>query len=66
MVADRVANIGSRGIRRRRRTGWISLAVTGVVIAALVALEPPRIYRLILGIPIGIAALNFLQAREKT
>jgi len=65
-VAERIANIGSRGVRRRRGTGWISLAVAGVVIAALIALDAPRLYRLILGIPIGIAALNLLQAREKT
>jgi hypothetical protein len=66
LVAERIANIGSRGVRRRRRTGWISLAVAGVIIAALIALDAPRLYRLILGIPIGIAALNLLQAREKT
>jgi hypothetical protein len=66
LVAERIANIGSRGVRRRRRTGWISLAVAGVIIAALIALDAPRMYRLILGIPIGIAALNLLQAREKT
>jgi uncharacterized membrane protein HdeD (DUF308 family) len=66
LVAERIANIGSRGVRRRRRTGWISLAVAGVIIAALIALHAPRMYRLILGIPIGIAALNLLQAREKT
>ena len=65
-MAERIANIGSRGVRRRRRTGWISLAVAGVIIAALIALDAPRLYRLILGIPIGIAALNLLQAREKT
>jgi len=65
-VADRVENIGSRGARHRRRNGWISLAVAGVVIVALVVMQPPRFYRLILGIPIGLAALNFIEARDKT
>jgi hypothetical protein len=37
-----------------------------VVIAALVVMQPPRFYRLILGIPIGLAALNFIEARDKT
>lgn len=66
MVADRVTNIGSRGARHRARNGWISLVVAGVVIVALVVMHPPRFYRLILGIPIGLAALNLLEAREKT
>jgi len=48
------------------RNGWISLAVGVAVIVALVAMHPPRLYRLILGIPIGLAALNFIEAREKT
>ena len=48
------------------RNGWISLAVAGAVVVALVVMNPPRSYRLILGIPIGIAALNFTEAREKT
>jgi hypothetical protein len=65
-VGGRIANIGSRGARHRMRNGWISLAVAGAVIVALVVMHPPRFYRLILGIPIGLAALNFVEAREKT
>jgi hypothetical protein len=61
-----VQNIGSRGARHRRRNGWISLAGAGVVIAALIVMQPPRYYRLMLGIPIGLAALNFIEARERT
>ena len=48
------------------RNGWISLFVAGAVIVVLVVVPPPRFYRLLLGIPIGLAALNFIEAREKT
>jgi hypothetical protein len=65
-VAERVENIGSRGARHRMRNGWISLFVAGAVIVVLVVVQPPRFYRLLLGIPIGLAALNFIEAREKT
>jgi hypothetical protein len=65
-VADRVENIGGRGARRRARNGWISLAIACAVVIGLAVLQPPRIYRLILGIPTGLAAVNFMQAREKT
>jgi hypothetical protein len=65
-VADRITNIGARGARHRARNGWISLAVAGLVVLALVVMQPPRFYGLILGIPVGLAALNLLEAREKT
>lgn len=65
-MPDRVENIGSRGARHRRRNAWISLAAAAVGIVALIVMHPPRLYRLILGIPIGLAALNFLEARDKT
>ena len=67
VVADeRVTNIGERGANRRRLNGWISLVVGGAVAVALIVLDPPRIYRLLLAVPVGIAALNLLEAREKT
>jgi hypothetical protein len=65
-VADRVENVSTRGAAYRRRNGWISLAVAALVVAALLAMHPPRFYRLLFGIPVGLAALNFLEAREKT
>ena len=65
-MAERVENVSKRGARLRKRSGWISLAVAGGVVLALVALNPPRLYRLLLGIPIALAALNFIEAREKT
>jgi hypothetical protein len=65
-VAERIENVSKRGARFRQRNGWISLVVAAGVVVLLVAVHPPRFYRLILRIPIGLAALNFLEAREKT
>jgi len=37
-----------------------------VLVVALIVSHPPRVYRLLLGIPVGIGVLNLLEAREKT
>jgi hypothetical protein len=63
---DRIENITERGARWRRRNGIACLAVAHVVLVALVATGAPAWYRLVLALPIGIAAASFLQAREKT
>lgn len=65
-MADRIENVSRRGARYRRRNGWISLGVAGVLVVALIVSHPPRVYRLLLGIPVGIGVLNLLEAREKT
>lgn len=65
-MAGHVDNIGERGARIRRRTGWIWTAVTVVAIIALVATRAPRGARLFLAGPVALAAIGFLQAREKT
>jgi hypothetical protein len=64
--ANRVENIGARGAIRRRRSGvfWTVLAVaelTGLLVAGA-----PRWTRLTIAIPAGLAAVGFLQARERT
>jgi hypothetical protein len=61
-----VANIGERGARRRRKGGVIWLVIAVVVCATMFAVDAPRIARLALAIPIGLSALGFLQAHEKT
>jgi len=65
-MAEHVDNIGERGARIRRRTGWVWTAVTVVVVIALVAADASRAARLFVALPVGLAALGFLQAREKT
>jgi hypothetical protein len=65
-MPDRIANIGPRGARRRRRGGIVWLIVAIVALAVLVVRGAPRDARLVLAIPIGLAATGFLQARQKT
>jgi hypothetical protein len=63
---DRVENIGAQGALRRRRSGvvWTTLAVAGLI--ALLVGDAPRWTRLMIAIPAGLAAIGFLQARERT
>jgi threonine/homoserine efflux transporter RhtA len=55
-----------RGAIRRRRSGvvWVALAVAGLI--ALLVTDAPRWTRLMIAIPAGLAAVGFLQARERT
>ena len=61
-----VANIGERGAVRRRRGGYVWAAISVVLLAAALAMHAPHTTLFGLAIPIGLAALGFLQAREKT
>jgi len=64
--SGRVENIVERGARRRQRTGvvWLVIAIVGATL--LVWLGEPRWWRLALVVPFGLAAIGFLQARERT
>ena len=66
VVTGRVENIVDRGARRRRAGGvvWLLIAIAGA--ALLVWLREPRWWRLALALPFGLAALGFIQARERT
>lgn len=61
-----IANIGERGARRRALGGIVWLAAGAVAAVALVATHAPRPYRLALVVPFTLAAMGWLQAREKT
>lgn len=63
---EHIANIGERGARRRARGGIVWLVVGLVATVALVATHAPRLYRLAVVVPFTLAALGWLQAREKT
>jgi hypothetical protein len=65
-VSARVANIGPRGVRRRRRGGVAWLIVAVVAFGVMLAMGAPRVTRLLLVLPFGLAATGFLQARQKT
>ena len=64
--AEHIANIGERGARRRWLSGVAWLIVAVGLIVVLVAFGTPRWTRLLVGIPVGLAATGFLQARERT
>jgi uncharacterized membrane protein (UPF0136 family) len=63
---EHIANIDDRGARRRALGGIVWLVVAVVATAALLATHAPRAYRLALVVPFALAALGWLQAREKT
>lgn len=56
-------NIGAEEIARRRRFGHLGLAITFVLLIALVAVGAPREARLILFFPAAGSAIGYLQAR---
>jgi hypothetical protein len=65
-MLPRVENIGQRVADHRRRGGWIMAVVALGAAIALFATDAPRSARLLLAVPVGLAAAGFLQAREKT
>ena len=63
---DRIANITERGAIRRRRSGIAWLVVSAILLSILLYLGMPHWMRLVLAVPLTLAAIGFLQAREKT
>jgi hypothetical protein len=61
-----VGNIGARGCRRRRAGGWVWSVITVIALAGMLAAHVSRSFLLILALPLALAALGFLQAREQT
>ncbi len=65
-MADRIANIGERGARRRLTGGVVWAIVSLIALAALLATHAPRWSRAWLVIPFALAAAGYFQARDKT
>jgi hypothetical protein len=63
---DDAINIGPREQRKRRVMGIVALTVGVSVAFLLVVTGAPRALRLVVFLPIWIAGLGLLQAREKT
>ena len=61
-----VANIGPRERRKRRLLGIVSLTVAVGAAFLLVSFGAPRWSRLVVFLPLWMAGLGLLQAREKT
>ena len=57
-----ICNIGPAEIARRRRAGHVGLAVTIVVLVALVAIGAPPLARIVVALPAAAAASGYLQA----
>jgi hypothetical protein len=57
-----VCNIGPAEIRRRRLSGWIGLAVAVVFLVVAFAFAWPPAWRLLVALPVFLAAQGFLQA----
>jgi len=57
-----VCNIGRAEIKRRKIVGWIALATTVALWAALAAAGASAAWRLVLFVPATVAAIGFLQA----
>jgi len=63
---DDAVNIGPRERRKRRVMGIVALTVGVSVAFVLVVTGAPRALRLVVFLPVWIAGLGLLQAREKT
>ena len=59
-----VCNIGPAEIARRRRSGHVSLIVAIGLLAVLVMIGVPPIWRLLVALPAAGAAAGYLQARR--
>ncbi len=63
---DFTGNIGEREQKKRRIMGYVALAVAVGLAFVLIVTGAPRSLRLIIFLPVWLANLGFLQAREKT
>jgi hypothetical protein len=59
-------NIGPIGQQRRAAWGALMLLVSAALAAWLIATDQPRVWRLLLFVPLWMAGLGLLQAKEKT
>jgi hypothetical protein len=60
-----VCNIGPAEIAARRRTGHVGVIAALVLLVLLVALAVPPIARIVIALPVAIAASGYLQAYLK-
>ena len=61
-----IPNIGPNGRRRRLIWGAMALGASVLLVAALAVGDADQRWRLVVFLPLWIAALGVLQAREKT
>ena len=66
MAEEGIANIGQQGRRQRFRFGVITAVVSIAIAVALVLTGVPRLWRLVLFLPLVTAGTGVFQAFEKT
>jgi hypothetical protein len=60
-----VCNIGAREIRRRRSSAIVGFAISAILLAVLVALDVPAVFRLLVVFPLWGSTVTWLQARRR-
>ena len=58
-----VCNIGPEEIARRRRAGHVGAVAALILLAILIVIDAPPMARLLVAIPVAMAASGYLQAR---
>jgi len=66
MTLGHIPNIGVRGAKRRAAGGVVWTVVTIAALIAMIVTGARPGFRALLAIPVFLAAIGFLQAREKT
>jgi hypothetical protein len=61
-----IANIGAHGIRMRERMAYRQAAIAVAFLGVTVFYGGPRLLRLIVALPVLLAAFGYFQAKEKT
>jgi len=61
-----VANLGGPGIRMRQRMAIRQTAIALAFLGVTIFYGGPRLLRLVVAIPVLLAAFGYFQAREKT
>ncbi len=61
-----VANLGGHGIRMRQRMAYRQAAIAVAFLGVTVGYGGPRLLRLIVALPVLLAAFGYFQAKEKT
>lgn len=61
-----VANLGGRGVRMRERMAIRQSAIALAFLGVTIFYGGPRLLRLVVAVPVLLAAFGYFQAREKT
>lgn len=60
-----MCNINKAEVAYRKKAMWLGIGVSAVLLIVLVALSAPVLTRLVLFVPIYVAAIGYLQVKNK-